>query len=400
MENQKEGNVEKKIRQDFEKQIELSKQIEALKEETYQKLKNDPEVLEFLAPYNSFFYESFFETYATDKATWYVFKDKYQEDQEEKTFQFQEIAKAGLELIQKKKMYDLRREWGAGSVDFPDMKTPFDFMEKCDDVFALDWVSPISVKEVAILKAYIKQTTAGDLAFLLPYEAKEFSMPFLAFEGESIGMKDSFSKFYDAITESTHHVLPDKRGQKAQFYLLEYNRVKKEEDDAKIAKGEMEPPKEFDTRPYLPTRKSWFLEEFIKKFDTKETWYNYQIYKSQNDPLGEDEDNEAEDAPLFSVKDRISTVLYRLENLDVVLPVKENADWRAGLIEAYNEYERQAVLEAVDQVYEEYLFHVENGIQYISKEIRPTTLNRIKPTKEKVEKGRELLGETGEMDFR
>jgi hypothetical protein len=267
--------------------------------------------------------------------------------------------------------------------------------------FALDWVPPITDKEVDILKAYVKQYSDGNLYFSLPYEAREFSIPFILPEGEtSSGMRDSFSKFYDEVTDRNLHVLPDKRGRKAQGYLLEYIRVKKEEDDAKIARGEMEPPKEFDARPFVPYRKASFVEEFIKKFDTKETLYNYQLYKSQKDPLNEEEDEDDENAPLYSVKDRIESVWYKLQDLDVILPVKENADWRVALIEAYEEYERKRVLEAIDQAYEEYVFHVENGIQFISREPNPRTLNHVKLTKEQVLKGWELKGETGEMDFR
>lgn len=396
-ENDKSEKIEKELKKDFDEQLEQRKKIEAIRVETVSRLKKDPEALAFLEPYSEGYGKIFLDSYGNDKGLWYVFKDEYREEQEKRALQFLEVAKAGLECLQKKKLYDFRREWGAGSIDLPDMKTPFDFMLKADDVFALNWIPPINEGEVALLKEYVAQYSGEDLSYFLTYEANNFSFPFICGEGRSEGREGSFFEFYDKKTGSTLHALPDKRGKRAQFYLLEYNRIKKEEEDAKVAKGEMEPTPEMDLKPFSPDDETAFLEEFIKKFDTKETWNHYLAYKNYHNPLGEKEDD---GQYILPIKDRINSVYRKLGKLDVVLPVKANQDWRLGLIEAWGEYERKNVLEALDQAFEEYLFHVESGIQFMSKEPKQSTLNVVNILMEKMVKGRELLGESGEMDFR
>jgi len=368
-------------------EIEFRKKIEAIRVETYNRIKDNPDVKEFLEPYNSMFHDFFLQNYATSKGMWVSMKDSYKKRFDESAVALQNIARNAFACVLKKKMIDIRREWGAGSFELPGMKTPFDFMEQTGKVFELDWIPPIGEQDIECLVAYVEQHIGFDLEFLFKYDSENFVIPFKMEENNVHESQGSFFAFHSEFTGSGHlKVLPDKRGEKYMAYIKAYNKMLKEEKDAKIARGELPPEKEFDLRPFPPSEKPSFIESFIKKFDDRETLQNYRNYRAYH---GDDEDENGEETPAS----KVTTILAHLDNLNVVLPVKANDDWRLALIESWEEYRRKSIIEAIKETYVDYLFHVETGIAYNGTDLKPETMKNIADLKERFLNGRELMGE-------
>ena len=385
--------IGKDMNERHNEEIELRKQIEAVRVETYNRIKDNPEVKEFLAPYNSHFHDFFLQNYATSKGMWVSSKDTYKNRLDESAVALQNIAQNAFACVLKKKMIDIRREWGAGSFELPGMNTPFDFMEKTGKVFELDWIPPIDEQDMECLVAYVEQHTGFDLEFLFRYDSENFVIPFKMEENNVHESEGSFFAFHSEYTGSGHlKVLPDKRGEKYMAYIKAVNKKLQEEKEAKIASGELPPEKEFDMRPFPPTDKPSFIEAFIKKFDDRETLQNYRNYREYH---GDDEDEDGEETPAS----KVTTILAHLDHLKVVLPVKANEDWRLALIESWEEYRRKSIIEAIKDTYGDYLFHVETGIAYTGTELKPETIKSIADLKEKLLNGRELMGEPQNFDL-
>jgi hypothetical protein len=392
-------SFEKDLKKKQQEEAELKSRLEAIRLETYAKLKDNPEVYEFLKPYNSIFYDTFLQSYAAGKSIWVGLKDFYKERQTEKELRVLEFARHGLGCLMNKKLLDVRREWGAGKLELPGVNNAFDFMLLADSSFDIPWLEPITEAEIECLIAYIKQFEGKfDLGFQMGYEERNFNLPVLMSENAVYQTDDYFSYFHsNYMGTETLKVLPDHRGEQVMIYINAHIRKMKEEKEAKIARGELPPEKELDMRPFVPSGKSWFIEKFIQKFDDRETWYNYQTYKNYK-KIHDDED-EDEDSASGSLTEQVEAIMAQLDEMNMVLPIKANADFRLALIESWKEYRKQAISDAVLQVYEEYLFQVENGISFNSKEPKPETIKKVEELKEQFLNGREILGEPRDFNI-
>jgi len=379
-------SFEKNLSENHKKESELKRRLEAIRVQTYNRIKDNPEVKEFLKPYNSFFYESFLQSFAAGKSLWVGLKDHYKERQVQNELRLMDTGRNALACLLKKKMRDIRREWGAGSFDLPGIQTPFNFMLLVDKVFEVEWIPAIDESDLECLLAYVAQHQGYDLSFQFDNESLRFEIPLWLDSSTVYESKDSFASFHNAFTSTENlKVLPDKRGRKAQDYVKAYAQKLLDEKEAKIARGELPPDTEIDLRPFPPSGKSWFIEEFILKFDERETIQHYRNYKAYH-KKGDDEDED-------TISDKVQTILVQLEHLDVVLPVTANEDWRLALIESWEAYRKVSVSRAIQQAYEDYLFHVDTGIAFQSDEIKPETLKKVNDLKERFLNGRELLGE-------
>ena len=395
-ENDSPLSFERNLKEDQKKEAEMKRRLEVIRIETYKRITDNPKVLEFLQPYNSHFHDLFLQQYASSKSLWMEMKEFYKGQQEKNDLELQEIARQALTCLMKKKMLDLRREWGAGLIELPEITSPFDFMLQVDDVFTVDWIPPINQADLEILLAYVEQHNGYEFSFQFEYEVRNFTIPLHFEEGEHYGMEDSFSAYHSEKSGSgTLAILPDKKGLKVWEYIRLVQNKEKEEKEAKISRGELQPDKELDMKPFPPSDKSWFIEQFIREFDDKETLQNYLIYKQYHKEKFEEEEQDINE----TVSEKVETILHRLKHMDVVLPGKANTDWRLALIESWNEYRKKSISEAIVQVYEEYLFHVQTGIAWQTGEIKPATLKTVNDLKEKFLRGRELAGEPRDFEL-
>jgi len=96
--------------------------------------------------------------------------------------------------------------------------------------------------------------------------------------------------------------------------------------------------------------------------------------------------------------ERAEEILEELTSVNVTLPIEANDDWRVGIINLWNKYQKDKVMAVLPLVYEEYCFKVENKIQVetIEKKYMEGMANIVK---EQVLKGRELCGEPQNFDY-
>jgi len=240
---------------------------------------------------------------------------------------------------------------------------------------------------------YVAQHKGYDLAFMFSYESKNFIIPLYYDDLGAYEMESSLACFYkEQMDTDKLRLIPDKRGDNAMYYVRADIRSKLVVKNKQIEKGELPPDKEVDMRPFPPDD-SAFMELFIKKCDDKETLYRYELYKEYH-KKDEEEDEQGE-----TVTEKVETILARLKNINGLLPITSNADWRLALIESWNEYRKKSIAETIEQVYEEYLFHAQAGIAYHSEEIKPETIKKSEILKEQFLNGRELMGKPRDFNI-
>lgn len=389
MENQHSFSFYKNLEDRQKEEREQEKRLEEIREETYNRLKNSPEVKRFLEPYNSFFHDLFLQNYATEKSLWTELKAHYLEQQTRTELEMVETARNAIVCLLKKKLRDIRREWGAGLIELPGISTPFDFMLLVDNVFSIDWLPPVTAEEIEILLDFVDQQKGFDLSFQFRYEAENFEIPLLMEEGNDFDQKNSFAAFHSAVSGKENlRVLPDKRGEEFMRYIrLAAQKEREAKEDQQTNETE-EQWQELYNKPFIPKEEAWFIEEFIRQFDDKETLRNFQIYKIYShkyDPQDE--------VTGLTNWENVEDIVNHLKNMDVQLPVNAHADWRLALIESWRAYRKTTVKAAIEQVYDEYIFHIQAGIAWQTNEVKPKTRKKVEDLMEKYRKGMELEGE-------
>jgi hypothetical protein len=145
-----------------------------------------------------------------------------------------------------------------------------------------------------------------------------------------------------------------------------------------------------DSRPRLQTDDQQILR-FMNQFEEDEQIKEYGDFcvDSLEDKMGADIDT----------NDLVEFLLKANEPL----PIKASWNWLEGLQELKNEYRSKKQLEALDDVYEEYLLRISNDIPFDFDDMYESFADTAKMIgdafKEKVLLGRKILGEPQDFNF-
>ena len=364
----------------------LRKKLEAIRIETYEKIKNDPEIKEFLKPYYHLFHDSFLQGYAAQKSLWLEAQDKFKAKQIQKELAWQDLSRNAFSCVQKKKLLDLRKEWGAGSLKLPGIHSPFDFMRKLPEVFSLEFIPPITREDLDLLLAYVAQHEGYDLEFQFKHESTNFRIPLFIEDKKSSLMSGTYSLFHELNTNAGDlNVLPDNRGAIYQKYFGAYHRRKEEQKQALRAAQGLPPEEPIENFKILPSDKIWFLESFIQKFESREVLECYRNYRSYHNIFGEEDEDDGIES--------FSTILVRLEKIEDIIPIEANEDWRTAVRKAWNNYRKKTISSALIQAFDDYQFHLDTGILYHSEELTSNQQTEIKRMEEHFLAGREIMDE-------
>ncbi len=177
-------------------------------------------------------------------------------------------------------------------------------------------------------------------------------------------------------------LLPDIRGEKEKFYMALYNENYRREMKLKQEAAPPLPPP--DDRPTLRYYDDEFMDEFVKKFETKEMYRLYKAYawSNRNSDLEE------------TIREDIDLLL----SADEDIPVETNGNWIEALQLAAQKYRLKKIIEALPMAHESYMINIQSNIQFYSEE-RKTRKAIADDLKESIKQGRVLNGEPGDLNF-
>ncbi len=366
-----------------------SDRIKLLSEEYLKDLNENPKYKDFFEQFNASSVELFKESYAKDKADIAVRKEYFIHQCEDNESTFSVMASRLLWQIQQRKLFDLQCLWRAEQIEIPEITVSEDFKVQSENIEHCPFLPPITQIEYDRYISFLEQADFDDLFTYDRYFSDwqnydDFKDYAADIESEYIGDEPpEWYQYYELVTGlSTLYNLPDIKGGKERKYAdLARERDRKLWEEKNKNKQALPP----DTRPRLDFFDREMKTEFIKRFEDYKTQYTYECndtYYSVYD------DRDLDDAiETLHLADR---TVY----LDPTLP------WRESIIASANNYSKQRIIEAFPGVYKNYLFRIENHLEFEKKQkSMPIYLNSSEILKGLILDGREILGEPRDFNY-
>ncbi len=343
-------------------------ELENMKEETENRMKTDPEMLNFFEDYSPHSIESFINSYLVFKEQWIVLGDQVGEHSLNHALRFQTEAKEGFEMILKKKLLIKMCEWSAGLIELEGIETSDDFYYWEHNIFNCPFLEPVTKEEVDICAAYFKDDNYDDhdrydtimfpYTYILTKRARDRN------DDDDDCQEPEFSMFYDNRKgTSGKWLLPNIKEEKEQVYKKAYNaeRMRKWEQDVADGKIIVTP---YVAKPSLDYWNTQDTERFVKKFESPQLLQKFRKYSKFSSEGSHYDDDGRYREPLS----------------------KSDA--------------KEQTLTALMNVYDDYLFRRENGLSFEidEEQLRNAELSSTENKKQIIE-GRILLGEPGNLDI-
>jgi len=375
-----------------ESRAEIEKMIETQYQqaETAKWLQTDPEVVKYLNNYNKHSVEMFIKTYPKQKAGWIAKANEHNELSERRGLQFREAATKALEQILKKKAMIKMCEWNAGLIELEGIETSHDLHYWEVNILNCPFLEPITREEVDLYKEYLQSEDFDEWdTILLPWSfySTIHSQNFSADDRDEPG----FSMFYDNRKGTTAYwTFPNLKLPIERHYYDLFHADFKKHAEQEIAEGKREVPVQ-DKRPPINYFDHDTLENFITQFESTELLRQYRAvanyYRSDED--GEEDQSLSEDA-----ESAFHELLYAGETVDIC----ESDDFRHALIEARDNYYLHKTLDAIEAVYDDYLFRLQSGLHFeVNEEKVATAKDYVNTCKQQIITGRLLAGEPGDL---
>jgi len=373
-----------------EERREAEEQREKIRMETKHRLKTDKAMQDYFKQYNATSIDNFIDSYANLKANYLQFGPKFGKSYERKNLRNYDEALNCLKQIQAKKMFDLRCQWGANLIKLEGVDITWDFMEWQEDIFNCPFLTPITQAEFDLFYQF---ATSNNFEY-----KDEEGIDFFEIINGDVSRPKNLSEWYifhNTYTDSGKYLnLPDLRKEKERYYikLCQKHKNPPSQNQNNEEKEDKETKKAIEL-PYLRGYVFKDVENFVKLFEddkSKKSFYNFENYMQSLDHKPGTNDK--------YLTERAEEILEELTSVNVTLPIEANDDWRVGIINLWNKYQKDKVMAVLPLVYEEYCFKVENKIQVetIEKKYMEGMANIVK---EQVLKGRELCGEPQNFDY-
>jgi len=336
--------------------------FEFMKEETRNRLKTEPAILEYFNKFREDSIPHFINMYANQKEHWITSGDTMKVHNFNFDYKFRDIATKGLQQILAKKLLIKMCEWSAGLIELEGVETSDDFHYWYQNIFNCPFLEPVTKEEISIYEKYLNGPDYDQyntisipwtyISVIRNYDKTEYT-------GEP-----EFSILYDTYMGTTGKwLLPNIKVAKEETYKKVANdeRIRKYYKDVEDG---IIPPHKVDSRPSLDYPYENIYEEFVRKFESPQLLELLRsYYKFSNDHCHYDENGDMIPAP----KDT---------NVN------------------------EKVMEAMNTIYEDYLFRHENSLGFERneeniKKFEQTTING----KNQIIEGRKLLGEPDNLDI-
>ena len=331
-------------------------------EECIKRLKTDPDIQEYLANFSHHSTEFFINHYADEKLN--LMNSNYEHYNFSHDYKYRYKATAAMQEILSKKMLIKMCEWSAGLIEIDGIETGDDFLYWSKNLFNCPFLDPVTKEELDIYGKYLRSPHYSEHnTIIIPYAYTIIRREREKNDSETIE-EPEFSLFYDSMKGTGGYwLLPDIRINKEHEYkfVCHKERMRKYYKDVEEGKIIKQVP---DNRPSIDLRNNTHLEEFIKKFESAELLAKHRNHvKFVKDQVHHDDEGNTLPPP------------YEGDPIDLTM-------------------------EALDSVYEDYLFRKESGLSF---EINENELKKaedeIARQKQQIIDGRILLGEPGNLDI-
>jgi hypothetical protein len=364
--------------------------VEIIRQQTEEELRSQTIYQEFFKQFNPHSVESFIKNYARRKALYLTRGQDYMNLQEQKDLKYKMLAEEALWAIQQKKLFNLQCQWRAEQVRLKGVEHSTQFLTLGTNIQHCPYISPVSKAE---LELYIKFLKSGQPNQVFGFDnwqdydafkAEADDCYFPGIDGPLESRIPSWYKFFDEHMGTGYLLgLPDTRGDKEQKYRTAARKQQLKEIKNTEAK------KSTDNRPFLSIFDTTLVESFVKQFEDKRT---LKYCKAVEEFQSQMDDN-------IELDDALETL--RLAGNKVT--IRANVDWKEAVIDAARQYELSQVADALPSVHQEYVFRLENGINFpqsvIDKKREEYTFTLSDIAKSQILLGRKILGEEDNMNF-
>ena len=376
--------------EEYKKEIEVvMDRIHKIQSETKKLLESDPEIQKYFQQFNTNTVETFIENYARKKGEYLEYGERDIENNERHDLQYYEEAVDGLKMIQIKKLYDLRCQWGANQIKIEGMDISWDFWMWTSDIFNCPFLPSITSDEFDL---YCRFADSKDFERYNKDEFLELFNNERSDEDEDYLIPEWFH-FHNLHTGAgLYFSLPDFRFEKENFYREISSKKINDEIEKKYESGELV-KHVFDDRPDITYYHFEDVEKFIKLFENKKTLNKFYGYEKCSGRLIHNPDSED-----TNLHDQAYEIFNAIINLDIVLPIESHDDWREALIQTWKKYEQGQIAVLLPLAYQDYLFRIDNNIRLEAKDLSHE-IDCSNNVKRQILDGRELAGEPRDFNY-
>jgi hypothetical protein len=391
-EQNKPKSYEENLEEHARKEEERKQRMEQVRKDTIKHLQSDPAIQEYLGKFNPHSIEHFIHGYANKKMMFSEYHEMYQNIAERNSLEYIERAEHCLEEIQFKKLFDFRCKWGAGLVKAEETKVAWDFLYWGKNTLNCPFIPTIQQEEFDLYKQYIMSDQYRDMGDIQIDEIREKDE-----NDDDVYEMPAWFNFHNVHTgASSNLILPDNRLLKEEAYLDIIRNIEHKKIEEKYESGEIQRHVQ-DDRPLINDYYAGNMLQFIDKFETPKTARLFKEYIQQTNSVIDEMDEEDE----TGLNEQIERIINDMSGLPkgTKVPIKENADWREGLILAWDEFEKQKTIQCLDAAYDNYLFRLENKIAFDSTDHYEFYIDMANKIRKDVLQARKILGEPENFDY-
>lgn len=317
-------------------------------------LQKRPEVIEYLAQYETSAADRFIRAYAAQVHSVLKTVPILSERKENLPFQFIDLAEKLFWEIQQKKLFNLQCQWRAEEITIPGVESCIDFDYWEDYIESCPFLPQVTPEEYNL---YLRYLTTGNpteevLDGYQDYERWKEDVK----EGWEGSTYPHWYEYYDTVMGTGSLLkLPDIRGEKEDFYLQIGFRNERVQQEWK-RKFETDEPKEFDRRPMLHPFMA-DMKKFAENFDHPDVLKYMNVLWSDTEDEPEVEEGEVHMGDVWAAVD------YLTDQEEVISLVKHK-DWREQLLRTAERHKWKQVADAMPSVYAGYRMRMETGLGY------------------------------------
>jgi len=392
-EQNKPKSYEESLQDQARKEEERRLRLEKVRLDTIAHLNADKDVQEYLQQFNAGSHESFIQGYAHKKTLFTEYHEMYASIAENNSLEYIERAEQCLAEIQFKKLFDFRCKWGAYQASAEEVKVSWDFLSLGENVLNCPFITTIQQDEFDLYKQYICSDEYREMEDLQIDDIREQDE-----DGEPMYVLPEWFEYHNIHTGAGKYMLlPDNKYIKEEAYLkiIRDNNHQKIEDRYESGEIARHVP---DERPLINDYYAGNMIPFIDKFETPETARLFKNYIAQTNSVMDENNEDDDETGLYEYIERIIEVMKGLPD-GTKVPIKENADWKVGLILAWNDFEKQKTIDCLDAAYDNYLFRIDNKIAFDNDGNDESYRDMANTIRNNVLEARRILGEEENFDY-
>ena len=274
-----------------------------------------------------------------------------------------------------------------------EVKVSWDFLSLGENVLNCPFITTIQQDEFDLYKQYICSDEYREMEDLQIDDIREQDE-----DGEPMYVLPEWFEYHNIHTGAGKYMLlPDNKYIKEEAYLkiIRDNNHQKIEDRYESGEIARHVP---DERPLINDYYAGNMIPFIDKFETPETARLFKNYIAQTNSVMDENNEDDDETGLYEYIERIIEVMKGLPD-GTKVPIKENADWKVGLILAWNDFEKQKTIDCLDAAYDNYLFRIDNKIAFDNDGNDESYRDMANTIRNNVLEARRILGEEENFDY-